>query len=55
VIRKYAPSKVYLAYVLGQQAIIEVFGGTLSKVKYIGVATMVKRWLMMSCCLKDWE
>jgi anthranilate synthase component 2 len=44
VIRKYAPSKSILGVCLGQQAIGEVFGGTLSNLDkvYHGVATMVK-------------
>ena len=44
VIRKYAPTKSILGVCLGQQAIGEVFGGTLSNLDnvYHGVATMVK-------------
>ncbi len=44
VIRKYADSKSILGVCLGQQAIGEVFGGTLSNLDkvYHGVATMVK-------------
>ncbi len=44
VIRKYAPSKSIFGVCLGQQAIGEVFGGTLSNLDkvYHGVATMVK-------------
>ncbi len=44
VIAKYAPTKSILGVCLGQQAIGEVFGGTLSNLDkvYHGVATMVK-------------
>jgi len=44
VIVKYAPTKSILGVCLGQQAIGEVFGGTLSNLDkvYHGVATMVK-------------
>lgn len=44
VIRKYAPTKSILGVCLGQQAIGEVFGGTLSNLDkvYHGVATIVK-------------
>lgn len=44
VIAKYAPTKSILGVCLGQQAIGEVFGGTLSNLEkvYHGVATMVK-------------
>jgi anthranilate synthase component 2 len=44
VIRKYAPTKSILGVCLGQQAIGEVFGGTLSNLEkvYHGVATMIK-------------
>ena len=44
VIAKYAPTKNILGVCLGQQAIGEVFGGTLSNLDkvYHGVATMVK-------------
>ncbi|WP_413997789.1 anthranilate synthase component II [Flavobacterium sp. W1B] len=44
VIRKYAPTKSIFGVCLGQQAIGEVFGGTLSNLDkvYHGVATMVK-------------
>ena len=44
VIKTYAPSKSILGVCLGQQAIGEVFGGTLSNLDkvYHGVATMVK-------------
>jgi len=44
VIRKYAATKSILGVCLGQQAIGEVFGGTLSNLDkvYHGVATMVK-------------
>jgi anthranilate synthase component 2 len=44
VIRKYGPTKSILGVCLGQQAIGEVFGGTLSNLDkvYHGVATMVK-------------
>ena len=44
VIRKYAPTKSILGVCLGQQAIGEVFGGTLSNLDqvYHGVATNVK-------------
>ena len=44
VISKYAPTKSILGVCLGQQAIGEVFGGTLSNLDkvYHGVATMVK-------------
>jgi anthranilate synthase component 2 len=44
VITKYAPTKSILGVCLGQQAIGEVFGGTLSNLDkvYHGVATMVK-------------
>lgn len=44
VIRKYAPSKSILGVCLGQQAIGEVFGGSLSNLDkvYHGVATKVK-------------
>jgi anthranilate synthase component II len=44
VIEKYAPTKSILGVCLGQQAIGEVFGGTLSNLDkvYHGVATMVK-------------
>ena len=45
VIRKYAPTKSILGVCLGQQAIGEVFGGTLSNLDkvYHGVATNVKK------------
>ncbi|KVV14899.1 Para-aminobenzoate synthase glutamine amidotransferase component II [Flavobacterium sp. TAB 87] len=45
VIRHYAPSKSILGVCLGQQAIGEVFGGTLSNLDkvYHGVATIVKK------------
>lgn len=44
VIQKYAPTKSILGVCLGQQAIGEVFGGTLSNLDkvYHGVASMVK-------------
>jgi anthranilate synthase component II len=44
VIEKYAPTKSIFGVCLGQQAIGEVFGGTLSNLDkvYHGVATMVK-------------
>ncbi|MBF2707843.1 anthranilate synthase component II [Flavobacterium soyangense] len=44
VIAKYAPTKSILGVCLGQQAIGEVFGGTLSNLDkvYHGIATMVK-------------
>jgi anthranilate synthase component 2 len=44
VIKKYAPTKSIFGVCLGQQAIGEVFGGTLSNLDkvYHGVATMVK-------------
>jgi anthranilate synthase component 2 len=44
VIQKYAPTKSIFGVCLGQQAIGEVFGGTLSNLDkvYHGVATMVK-------------
>ena len=44
VIRKYAPTKSILGVCLGQQAIGEVFGGTLSNLDkvYHGVATLIK-------------
>ena len=44
VIRKYAPTKSILGVCLGQQAIGEVFGGTLSNLEnvYHGVATIIK-------------
>jgi anthranilate synthase component 2 len=44
VIRKYAPTKSIFGVCLGQQAIGEVFGGTLSNLDkvYHGVATLVK-------------
>ena len=44
VIRKYGPTKSIFGVCLGQQAIGEVYGGTLSNLKkvYHGVATMVK-------------
>ncbi|MBC7748754.1 MAG: aminodeoxychorismate/anthranilate synthase component II [Methylotenera sp.] len=44
VIRKYAPTKSIFGVCLGQQAIGEVFGGTLSNLDkvYHGVATVVK-------------
>ncbi|MBV5334874.1 MAG: aminodeoxychorismate/anthranilate synthase component II, partial [Sulfuricurvum sp.] len=44
VIAKYAPTKSILGVCLGQQAIGEVFGGTLSNLDkvYHGVASMVK-------------
>ena len=44
VIKKYAPTKSIFGVCLGQQAIGEVFGGTLSNLEkvYHGVATMVK-------------
>ena len=44
VIAKYSPTKSILGVCLGQQAIGEVFGGTLSNLDkvYHGVATMVK-------------
>ncbi|WP_348823261.1 anthranilate synthase component II [Flavobacterium aestuarii] len=45
VIAKYAPTKSILGVCLGQQAIGEVFGGTLSNLDkvYHGVATLVKK------------
>ncbi len=45
VIAKYAPTKSILGVCLGQQAIGEVFGGTLSNLDkvYHGVATMVRK------------
>ena len=43
-IRHYAPSKKILGICLGQQAIGEVFGGTLINLKkvYHGIATPIK-------------
>jgi len=45
VIQKYAPTKSIFGVCLGQQAIGEVFGGTLSNLDkvYHGVATLVKK------------